>query len=540
MHFLVTSDEKFKIHTSTTIASILKWNPGAVVHWISSGIEESDKAKIKKSLERDREQIRFYDAPEISSYFHVDKHASTANYYRIFAPEVIDDSVDRIIYLDSDVLVRKNLDDLWSLDLCGGSLAAVWNPSEELSKPLAEITENNYFNSGVMLISLDKWRSKNITKKLVQYIQNSDFLEYWDQDALNWIFKDQWVRLPITFNAQHSFYNGGDLGLAYSNSAKDPHVVHFSGMNLKPWQSSLWNHPFKNEYRLYRKATPWRYFIEEGSSPRSTIKQIVKQLPLVEEGRRRLRNRRKKSSKHQNPYKTASPSVQELQEPLPSLEKVQAGPFHGIKLYKRSVGSRLSPKLVGTYEHSIHPLIQEVISDASIKKILNIGCAEGYYAVGLACLMRKTDVIAYDINPLARRLCESNAEINFVSDRVIVKEECTQNELRRMCTPETLVLCDIEGGEVDLLDPQAVPELLSAKLLVEVHDFAVPDAERIIVERFRRTHRVNIVVDTPYFTRLECFKESENDKVLSLSDAYKLIDEERPAGMRWLWMAPFK
>ena len=102
--------------------------------------------------------------------------------------------------------------------------------------------------------------------------------------------------------------------------------------------------------------------------------------------------------------------------------------------------------------------------------MLNIGCAEGYYAVGLARAMPRARSLAFDTNPKAQAACKQLAAKNGVSDRVTVGGLFSPSDFADYVDESTLVFCDIEGAELELLDPALAPALESLDLIVESHE----------------------------------------------------------------------
>ena len=174
---------------------------------------------------------------------------------------------------------------------------------------------------------------------------------------------------------------------------------------------------------------------------------------------------------------------------------VRSGPFQGM-LYPREIvtperllQNSVVPKLLGCYEAELHGAIEQALT-RRYAKVINIGCAEGYYAVGLARRMPSTSVFAFDSEPLARRLCEEMARANGVSERVHVRGECTVETLRTLVSDRNLVVCDCEGCERDLLDPGLLPGLAACDVIVELHDCVDPSISGTIRQRFAPTHDV--------------------------------------------------
>jgi hypothetical protein len=171
--------------------------------------------------------------------------------------------------------------------------------------------------------------------------------------------------------------------------------------------------------------------------------------------------------------------------------RVGSGPFAGMRYIGAAAGSRLVPKLLGSYELEVHEWIEQAIAK-SFRQVLVIGCAEGYYAVGLARRMPKAKVIAFDLDPRAQDLCRQMAELNEVADRIEVRGGATPEVLGQLDLTDTLIVCDCEGYENELLDPQKAAQLTGATMLVELHDCFVPGATDRLRERFQQTHSIDL------------------------------------------------
>lgn len=171
---------------------------------------------------------------------------------------------------------------------------------------------------------------------------------------------------------------------------------------------------------------------------------------------------------------------------------VQSGPFAGMTYVSKSICSSLVPKLLGSYEAELHGVLEQIFKK-NYETIIDVGCAEGYYAVGLALRLPKAQVHAFDIDSRARELCATLAEANDVADRVLVEGECNHEQLNRLILTSTLIVCDCEGCELHLLDPDLVPGLKTSDLVVELHDMVDPRITTTILSRFAATHEITLV-----------------------------------------------
>ena len=209
--------------------------------------------------------------------------------------------------------------------------------------------------------------------------------------------------------------------------------------------------------------------------------------------------------------------------------KVLTGPFAGM-LYVAEPGGSSLPKLLGSYETELHQWVTAIIN-TDYGKIINVGCAEGYYAVGLALKVPETRVFAFDIDPRARQLCEKMAEKNGVSERVEVRGECNCEGLDALLDDRSLVIFDCEGCELGLLDPGRVPNLRVSDVLVELHDFIDRSISPTIISRFADTHDIALVSglerDPSNYPALETFNDW---------DRRVAVTEFRPERMQWAFM----
>jgi hypothetical protein len=173
---------------------------------------------------------------------------------------------------------------------------------------------------------------------------------------------------------------------------------------------------------------------------------------------------------------------------------VLAGPFRGLRYPAlASWGSAFLPKLLGTYERELHPAIERV-SHRPYNLIVDIGAAEGYYAVGFALRMPQTPVIAFEIDAAARGMLARVIEHNAVQSRVTLAECCDGEQLLELARRGPgFLLSDCEGCEFELFQPAQVLALAGWDLLIETHDSLRHNITRQLVARFRRTHRVTSI-----------------------------------------------
>jgi predicted O-methyltransferase YrrM len=171
---------------------------------------------------------------------------------------------------------------------------------------------------------------------------------------------------------------------------------------------------------------------------------------------------------------------------------VRDGIFAGMQYARFPPGHHVAAKVLGVYERETAEFLRDAMR-RSYDVIVNIGCAEGYYAVGLARHFANAKVFAFDIQQREQAFCARLAKLNGVSERVIVGGACDHAALESVLSGKSLIIIDCEGCEYDLLDPQIVPALQRADMIVEIHDFGgstrIMDA---VQARFSATHHIQI------------------------------------------------
>jgi hypothetical protein len=163
-------------------------------------------------------------------------------------------------------------------------------------------------------------------------------------------------------------------------------------------------------------------------------------------------------------------------------KRILGGPFQGLYYVGESVGSSYFPKILGTYEKELHPILEAHRSE-KFDKIVVIGAGEGYYAVGFAKKWKRP-VLAFEVDPKGRELITRLALINKTT--VFVKGKF-ETDLDTQSNKD-LIFMDVEGAEKEILTPERFLEWKSSTLIVEVHSEAI---KGLLLERSKYTHHSN-------------------------------------------------
>jgi len=214
--------------------------------------------------------------------------------------------------------------------------------------------------------------------------------------------------------------------------------------------------------------------------------------------------------------------------------QVQTGPFRGMSIAPQASwgDGDISAKLLGLYEDELHSAIGQAVSTMP-DHVVNIGCAEGYYAVGLGRILHYELTIC-DTDPRALGATQINAQANGVEiARAIPVITAVKLQSLVEHNQRPFLVIDCEGAEIDILDPVQTPALSRCTMLVETHDCLRPGIAQALVERFAPTHSIQWI-------RASGKNPWQFEFLDDLSDMDKmaLVLEGRPSTAVWLWMRP--
>jgi len=261
IHIALAIDEPFVPPAGILITSILKNNPARnfFVHIFLDKISQSSIERLQKFCKLSNKiQIKiYYVNPTLFKNLYFDKNYSVAIFYRIVAADILADELDEMIYMDSDMLCLKSMEELFQNSSKEYLLKAVADSGRWLAEHKRNLNlsaDFRYFNAGILYLNLKKWRQEKISAQLIELLRNSDY-NLPDQDTLNMIaYRNNYAieYLPKKFN--HFFrLDGTEIPIT-----DDVVIEHFAG-NLKPWY--LWcDSEVKQLYESYQAESFWSDF----------------------------------------------------------------------------------------------------------------------------------------------------------------------------------------------------------------------------------------------------------------------------------------
>lgn len=273
MNIVCATDDNFVQHCTIMLVSLLKNNKDVAIYILTEGLTSYNENIIRSEISKYRVPLKFciVDTSIISKFPMPDveglNHISRATYYRLLIADVLPQSLDKVIYLDCDMIINSSIKELWKVNIDNYALAASLQigcgyEAERLKYPI----EYGYFNAGMNVINLNYFRENNISEKLINYITNNySTIKYHDQDALNGVLYDKTLHVNPQWNMTSILYEpqlkkrgdriNGSLVNAYTDEKKNaleylkhPIILHYVS-RPKPWQNGC-THPL---YKLYFK-----------------------------------------------------------------------------------------------------------------------------------------------------------------------------------------------------------------------------------------------------------------------------------------------
>jgi lipopolysaccharide biosynthesis glycosyltransferase len=294
LNIVTQCDEHYAQHLGVTLRSLVEHNKHYVINAfviIPKDTQELALGKIRHSISDFSCNLHFIEAnPNLVQSLKVFDHVTCSTYYKLFMGELLPQSLRKVIYLDADIVVRGRLDDLWNF--CYGNFIAgavtdsFVEANPQFKSKLGLDPQQPYFNGGVLLVDLDRWRQAHVGSEAVAFAhRHANRISFADQCPLNWVLRDRWINLPESWNLQTSMVVEFHYGfMDYSRAAKErgmeAQIIHFSGSS-KPWHY-MNNHPFKRDYLAYLSRTDWKHYEYPDYTLRNFMrKNVYKFAPFI-------------------------------------------------------------------------------------------------------------------------------------------------------------------------------------------------------------------------------------------------------------------
>jgi lipopolysaccharide biosynthesis glycosyltransferase len=206
-------------------------------------------------------------------------HITIATYFRLFFATLIPKNIDRLIYIDIDTVVVGELFTLSQLDTGAHPIAAVSDDWMSLREELGIYQKGEYFNAGILLINLPRWKEMKLTERTLEAVRTNpkEFFKFADQDALNMVLQGDWYKLPPAYNLTGVHCPNTTDRKILEDFLHDKKIIHFSG--TKPWNIlTECTHVYRYKWFEYFNISPVKSFIKyfDVSLSRSFLKKYTR------------------------------------------------------------------------------------------------------------------------------------------------------------------------------------------------------------------------------------------------------------------------
>lgn len=261
MHIACSINKEFTRHMCVMLKSLLINTKEKIVnvHILNTDLTEIEESYICEMFKEEKSiTLYFYkvDSTLIENIPIVAESLTIETLYRILLPLTVSTEIDKILYIDSDIVIKSDVSEVFNIELGDYYLAAVPDIYEKILDTIKLDTITDYFNAGFILINLKKWRDTNFFEKCIKFsIEFPERIQLADQDVLNGVLNGEWYRLPLKWNVvRNMIYNTTPYYKYFDKKGvdeaiKNPSLIHYSSAD-KPWHF-FDDHPYKEEYHNY-------------------------------------------------------------------------------------------------------------------------------------------------------------------------------------------------------------------------------------------------------------------------------------------------
>jgi lipopolysaccharide biosynthesis glycosyltransferase len=261
-------DDGYTMPCGVLITSILRTNPNIKInfHVLSEDLSEKNKTLLRGVICNSNCTIAFYSVQDSDTLknAYVPGHWGIATLYRLFIPLLLPETISKVLYLDSDMLVVDSLDPLWNTDIENYPVI-VTDPSIDDIRHFNRLGYNytdGYYNVAILIINMDYWRKNNITEKTFSFLHdNKERCLYPDMDAINYVLAGKMKRVSARFDAfiwidVTEYLTRSEFHADMRDAQINPAVIHFIGP-VKPWYKEC-SHPYRDVWLFVKNQTVWK------------------------------------------------------------------------------------------------------------------------------------------------------------------------------------------------------------------------------------------------------------------------------------------
>ncbi|MBF2063339.1 MAG: glycosyltransferase family 8 protein [Calothrix sp. C42_A2020_038] len=287
------ADDNYSMPLAATTCSVvanMKNPQNLSLYVIDGGISPVNKTRIIQNLKSEQVKITWIKARRSQfKNMQISSTVTIAAYYRLLIPALLPSDIEKAIYIDSDVIVRSDIETLWHTEIGDKYLLAVQDMGAPLvSSPRGLVNyqelgipaDCKYFNSGVLVFNLKKWRQDNTSLAVIKYLNDyKQYVRWFDQDGLNAILAGKWGEIDPRWNQMPYLFRFGSWQESpfsqqeYYNLLNNPYIIHYSTRE-KPWHDNC-SHPQKELFYQYLDNSIWSKWYTEQAAKKRRQKQMA-------------------------------------------------------------------------------------------------------------------------------------------------------------------------------------------------------------------------------------------------------------------------
>lgn len=280
LHAVYATDDNYAPYMGISMYSLLANNNGHFnrihVYVLDNGIGRKNLSLLKKQASKfSNVEISFHDISQKINEIKpkIETGWSSSIFGRYFIDDIVEDGVDKLLYLDCDTIVNKPLNELLDIDVSDYYAAGLTDGLAYQQMEYLGLDSGTYVNSGVLLINVNKWRNDKICEKLVEYVNSFERrLIFPDQDAFNAVCGRSLLRLRLKYNFYQNMsfdyidtylskeenpYSRDEVVEAMENNYAQVVIFHFAG--TKPWYRLESCESFEKIFASYSRKSCWNH-----------------------------------------------------------------------------------------------------------------------------------------------------------------------------------------------------------------------------------------------------------------------------------------
>lgn len=310
IHIAFCANNDYIKYIIVAIKSILECHIGTeiTIHVLSDYISKYNKKRLRCTFNNYNKSNLAIHIVDDTSLKGLKDTWSIYTWYRVLLPNILPTNIHRILYLDADVIVKDNLQELFLLNMENKAIAGTIDIETFNIKTFERCgyeQEKRYICAGVMLMNLDFWRKHNLTEQIIEWGRiNNDRIKFPDQDTINFLCRNDKVILPLRYGIQSAFFTNDQfyqepLAKELSDSINKPAIIHYAG--CAPWIKELSTHLLTHEWIKYNqmlsqpvkrkymtkgwnliKMHIWNFLHPFRNSNKLSIEDVKKRLNMIE------------------------------------------------------------------------------------------------------------------------------------------------------------------------------------------------------------------------------------------------------------------